>query len=126
MTNHTHQPISVMWKTVSEACNLACDYCYYSRCGGQPKQIDRIDSTVLETFIKQYMEISTGAASFAWQGGEPLLAGLDFFEEVIALQKKYAPSRTVISNALQTNGTLLNDEWAKFFKRYNFLIGVSL
>ncbi len=115
-----------MWKTVSEACNLACDYCYYSRCGGQPDKIERIDTRILEKFIKEYMGMTTGFASFAWQGGEPLLAGLDFFKEVVSLQAKYAPKHTMISNALQTNATLLTDEWAKFFKQFQFLIGVSL
>lgn len=119
--------ISVMWKTVSEDCNLACDYCYYSTCGGKPgPKINRIDYTILEKFIEDYMSYQSGSISFAWQGGEPLLAGNDFFEEVIRLQAKHAPPNTIICNALQTNGTLIHDRWAAFFKRYNFLIGVSL
>ncbi|WP_246586559.1 anaerobic sulfatase maturase [Cytobacillus gottheilii] len=117
---------SVMWKTVSEACNLACDYCYYSQCNGMPQNIGRIDDTVLEKFIIEYMNISKGYVSFVWQGGEPLLAGLDFFKKVVHLQAKYAPRNTIISNSIQTNGTLLNAEWASFFKEYNFLVGVSL
>ncbi len=72
------------------------------------------------------MEYSQGSVGFAWQGGEPLLAGLPFFEEVVALQARHAPPNTSIGNALQTNGTLLNDDWARFFRKYNFLIGVSL
>ncbi|GGF90569.1 anaerobic sulfatase maturase [Paenibacillus albidus] len=72
------------------------------------------------------MAYSQGAATFAWQGGEPLLAGYDFFEEVVHLQALYAPPHTVISNSLQTNGTLINDRWAAFFKTYQFLIGISL
>jgi len=127
LTTNTHSSLSVMWKTVSEDCNLACDYCYYSTCGGKPgPKINRIDSNVLEKFIKEYMAQSNGSVSFAWQGGEPLLAGLDFFEEVVRLQAKHAPPNTVISNALQTNGTLINEEWALFFKKFNFLIGVSV
>ncbi|MCJ8010807.1 anaerobic sulfatase maturase [Paenibacillus sp. KQZ6P-2] len=119
--------IGVLWKTVSEDCNLACDYCYFSTCGGKPgKTIRKIDPTLLEKFIQEYMALSNGVASFAWQGGEPLLAGLDFFKEVIALQAKYAPPNTIISNSLQTNGTLIHERWAEFFKKYNFLIGVSL
>ncbi len=118
--------IGVMWKTVSEACNLACDYCYYSRCNGKPSTINRIEDDVLEKFMKEYMEFSNGVASFAWQGGEPLLAGLDFFKRVVELQAKYAPRNTMISNAIQTNGTLISQEWAAFFKKYNFLVGVSL
>lgn len=122
-----HRNISVMWKTVSEDCNLACDYCYYSTCGGKPgRKINRIDSVILEKFVKEYMERSRGSATFAWQGGEPLLAGLDFFEEVVRLQATYAPRNTMISNSLQTNGTLITDKWASFLKKYNFLVGVSL
>lgn len=120
-------PLGVMWKTVSEDCNLACDYCYYSRIGGKIEgKVKRIESNVLDKFIQEYMKMSNGTASFAWQGGEPLLAGLDFFEEVVHLQAKYAPANTVISNSLQTNATLLNDEWATFLKKYNFLVGVSI
>ncbi len=118
--------IGVMWKTVSEACNLACEYCYYSHCGGQPKEILRIEPRVLESFIRDYMNLSDGSASFAWQGGEPLLAGLSFFEEVVALQAQYAPPGTSIGNAVQTNGTLITEEWARFFLQYNFLVGVSI
>lgn len=71
--------LSVMWKTVSEDCNLACDYCYYSTCGGIPgPKINRIDSSILDKFIQEFMKNSHGSAAFAWQGGEPLLAGLDF------------------------------------------------
>lgn len=126
MTNG-HSSIGVMWKTVSEDCNLACDYCYYSTCGGKPgPKINRIDSAILDKFIKDYMQHSQGAANFAWQGGEPLLAGLEFFEEVVYRQALHAPPHTIISNSLQTNATLINDRWASFFKTYNFLIGVSL
>lgn len=119
--------LGVMWKTVSEDCNLACDYCYYSTCGGKPgPAINRIDSFILDKFIKDYMQLSSGSATFAWQGGEPLLAGLKFFEEVVYRQSLHAPPHTVISNSLQTNATLISGRWAAFFKTYQFLIGVSL
>ncbi|MNW28834.1 Anaerobic sulfatase-maturating enzyme [compost metagenome] len=119
--------LGVMWKTVSEDCNLACQYCYYSNCKGNPgHQLNRIPSSLLETFIHQYMSRAHGNASFAWQGGEPLLAGKDFFKEVIALQTKHAVPPVNISNSLQTNGTLIDKEWAHFFKSYHFLVGVSL
>ncbi len=125
-TNHL-APLGVMWKTVSEDCNLACDYCYYSRIAGQISgKVKKIEPSVLAKFIKEYMELTNGVASFAWQGGEPLLAGLDFFEDVVRLEAEYAPPNTVISNALQTNATLVNDEWARFLKKYEFLVGVSL
>ncbi len=119
--------LSVMWKTVADDCNLACDYCYYSACGGRPGPgRHRIDHALLESMIREYMASSRGAVCFAWQGGEPLLAGLQFFEEVVALQARHAPPNTTISNVLQTNGTLLNEEWARFFHQYNFLVGVSI
>lgn len=122
----TNSLSGVMWKTVSEACNLACDYCYYSRCNGRPEIIQTIEDDVLTKFIKEYMGIKRGAVPFAWQGGEPLLAGFDFFKKVVHLQAKYAPKNTIISNSIQTNGTLINEEWAAFFREYNFLVGVSL
>ncbi|XHU85472.1 anaerobic sulfatase maturase [Peribacillus muralis] len=115
-----------MWKTVSEDCNLSCDYCYYSTCGGKAKGKNRIDPDLLRRFIQQYMSETNGIASFVWQGGEPLLAGFDFFQEVVTLQAEFAPPHTIISNAIQTNATLINEQWARFFKKHRFLVGVSL
>jgi sulfatase maturation enzyme AslB (radical SAM superfamily) len=125
LTSHGGGYLGVIWKTVSEACNLACDYCNYSSCGGQPGKIEKIDPNILDKFIKKYMALSNGVSSFAWQGGEPLLAGLDF-QKVVFLQGKYAPKNTIISNAVQINATLITDEWARSFKHYHCLIGVSL
>jgi len=76
--------------------------------------------------IAGYMQSAGRGASFGWQGGEPLLAGIDFFKQVVAYQERYGLSAQLVSNNLQTNGLLLNDEWATFFRRYNFFIGVSL
>jgi len=125
-----HGDVFVMWKTVSEDCNLACDYCYYSTCGGRiGRRVRRIDSALLEKFIGEYMAYASrrgGVATFIWQGGEPLLAGLDFFREVVELQIKYARPGMMVSNAVQTNGTLIDEEWARFFRKYNFLVGVSV
>ena len=116
-----------MLKTVSEDCNLACDYCYYSTCHGRPPpRRKRIDQAPLIKVIREYLSLSRGSAQFVWQGGEPLLAGVEFFKNVVALQARHAPPNTVISNALQTNGTLLNEDWARFFHQYKFLIGVSV
>jgi len=106
--------LGVMWKMVSEDCNLACDYCYYSTCRGRPgPKRSRIDHALLDKAIREYMAPSRGAVGFGWQGGEPLLAGLEFFQEVVALQAHHAPPNTVIGNALQTNGTLLGEDWAR-------------
>src|SRR5690606_7050023 len=88
----------------------------------------RMSEEVLEEFTRQYFEANRGTrcVEFAWQGGEPTLMGLDFFRKAVELQKKYAPSGVVVSNAFQTNGTLLDDEWCKFFHEQNFLVGISL
>lgn len=117
-----------MFKTVSTDCNLDCAYCYYRESLEGTRVRRRIEPKLLETFIPQYMAYvaDSGVASFAWQGGEPTLAGLPFFDRVVALQARHARPGTTITNALQTNGLLLDDEWGAFLKRYNFLVGISL
>jgi uncharacterized protein len=120
--------VGVMFKTVSTDCNLDCQYCYYRESLEGTRVRRRIAPEMLETFMAQYMDYVSDAkvASISWQGGEPTLAGLKFFEQVVALEAHYAKPGTTISNALQTNGVLLNDAWGEFFKTYNFLVGVSL
>ena len=81
---------------------------------------------MLSAFIRSYISSQpTPVVEFVWQGGEPTLLGIDFFKRVIDLQKPFAKAKT-ISNSLQTNGTLLNDEWCRFLKRNNFMVGISL
>lgn len=116
----------IMWKTVSEDCNLACDYCYYSRVRGRPAGIHRPAADVLSAVLGDYLATCGPYASIAWQGGEPTLAGLPFFHRVVALETRLAHPPQVISNAFQTNGVLLTEAWARFFKQYRFLVGVSL
>jgi len=117
-----------MFKTVSTDCNLDCSYCYYRESIEGMRVRRRIEPAMLERFVPAYMDYvaDTGSASFAWQGGEPLLAGLDFFRNAVALQLRHAHRGTSISNALQTNATLVTDEWATYFSEHNFLVGVSL
>lgn len=115
-----------MVKTVEEACNLACDYCYYSRCGGLVKDLSTIDVDLVDVIIKKTISEGYNIINFVWQGGEPLLAGLDFFERVMASQKKYSKQGITFTNALQTNGTLITKRWAIFFKKYGVIVGVSL
>ncbi|WP_298275512.1 anaerobic sulfatase maturase [Ferroplasma sp.] len=115
-----------MFKTVSENCNLACDYCYYSRKKNSLNTVKHLQIEKLEKLIRDYMKNFEDVAIFIWQGGEPLLAGLDFFKKAISLESKYAPIDKSIINVVQTNGTLINQRWAKFFKEYNFLVGISL
>lgn len=118
---------STMIKPVGSACNLDCDYCYYlgkAELYGnhQPKMSDEL----LERYISQYIEaVQVPVVTFCWHGGEPLLAGLEFFEKAVALQNKYRGNKQ-IENSLQTNGLLLTSEWCDFFRRNNFLVGISL
>jgi uncharacterized protein len=92
-----------------------------------PDSLFRMDDELLETYIKQYMESQqTSEITFSWQGGEPTLIGLDFFKHAVHLQQKHARPGTRIQNALQTNGTLLDEEWCRFFKKNHFLIGISI
>lgn len=114
-----------MFKTVSQNCNLNCKYCYYSSIVGRHND-KKLSLETVDKLISEYMKKTNGTASFIWQGGEPLLAGLDFFNEVVYLQSKYAQPNTIISNSIQTNGTLINREWANFFKKYNFVVGISV
>jgi uncharacterized protein len=120
-------PLTVMFKTIS-TCNLDCDYCYYRGSAAGPGQGSPITSQTLETFMPGYMEYVADArqASLSWQGGEPTLAGLDFFRQVVSLEAKYAPRPMSISNSIQTNGLLIDDTWAEFFAEFNFLAGISL
>ena len=118
---------TTMIKPVGSACNLDCDYCYYLGKadlygGSQPKMSDEL----LERYISQYIEaVQVPVVTFCWHGGEPLLAGIDFYEKAVAIQNRYKGNKQ-IENSLQTNGLLVNPEWCDFFRRNNFLIGLSL
>jgi uncharacterized protein len=118
-----------MAKPSGSTCNLDCTYCYYlskETLSGGPGT-GRMDDHTLELFIKQYIEGVTGEeVVFSWQGGEPTLRGLEFFRKIVALQKKYAKRGQRIENDLQTNGILLNEEWAAFLKENRFLVGLSI
>lgn len=121
-------PLYIMLKPVGAVCNLRCSYCYYldkKDLYPDDKQFVMSD-TLLEKFIEEYINSQTmPQVLFTWHGGEALMRNIDFYKKAIALQKKYARGRQ-IDNALQTNGTLLTDEWCRFFKENNFLIGISL
>ncbi len=121
-------PGSLLIKPVCSDCNLACDYCFYSGKGALYPETatHRMPPGVLERMIQGYLALRLPASSFCWQGGEPTLAGLDFYERVVQLQMKHGRSGQVVGNSLQTNGVLLDDDWARFLNRYKFLVGVSL
>jgi uncharacterized protein len=121
-------PLPVLFKTVSSDCNLDCSYCYYRESLEGTRVRRRLEEPLLATFMRQYMEYvaDTGVASLVWQGGEPTLAGLEFFERAVDLEVEFALRGATIGNALQTNAVLLDDRWGEFLRQYNFLIGVSL
>ncbi len=121
------RPLSfLLVKPSGPDCNLACEYCFYlekNKLFGAKKH--RMSEEVLEEMIKQALTQGTKHFSFGWQGGEPTLMGLDFFKKAIEFQKKYSNNQ-IISNSLQTNGILLNAEWAEFLKENKFLVGLSI
>jgi uncharacterized protein len=126
---HSTTPFHVMVKPAGPACNLACDYCFYlEKSSLYPKsQTFRMDEATLEEYIRQYFQCQPGpVVPFAWQGGEPTLMGLEFFQKVVELQKHYLPPGWRVENALQTNGTLLTEEWCRFLRDNRFLVGISL
>jgi uncharacterized protein len=119
----------VMVKPVGSACNLDCAYCFYLGKESLPNGpgAGRMSDEVLEELTRQYISGVTGPeVVFSWQGGEPSLLGLDFFRKAVALQKKYARPGQRIENDLQTNGTLLDEEWSIFLKENRFLVGLSI
>jgi uncharacterized protein len=121
-------PFHLMTKPMGSKCNLDCTYCFYlEKEHLYPGTTGfRMKPEVLEAYIRDYIAAQPGPhASFAWQGGEPTLAGVDFFREAVALQQRHAHGRT-IDNAIQTNGTLLDDEWGEFLAANRFLVGISL
>ena len=127
----TDHPFHVMTKPIGPICNLDCEYCYYLHKEDLYPKGNRwkMEDSCLETYIRDYMKaqpIGAEEVTFAWQGGEPTLMGLDFFRRCIELQRKYARPNLKITNTLQTNGVLLDDEWCRFFRANEFLIGLSI
>ncbi|MCP4296674.1 MAG: radical SAM protein, partial [Proteobacteria bacterium] len=125
----SHSACHVMAKPAGPICNLDCNYCFYLEkerlYPGEGKQW-KMDDQTLELYISQQIAAQdTKEVHFAWQGGEPTLMGIGFYQRVVELQEKYAGEKK-ISNAFQTNGILLNDEWGKFLADNRFLVGISL
>lgn len=122
------QPFHIMTKPIGPLCNLDCRYCFYLEKENlyPDKKSWQMNDAVLENYIKNYIAAQPiPEVTFAWQGGEPTLLGVDFFRKVVELEKKYANGKK-IQNALQTNGTLLDAEWCEFFRENDFLIGISI
>jgi uncharacterized protein len=118
-----------MLKPSGSQCNLDCSYCFYLHKEDllhQPKT-PRMSEPLLEAHIRQYIEAHTGPeVVFSWQGGEPTLMGLEFFQRVVELQAKYKKAGQAVENDLQTNGILLDEAWCVFLKKHNFLVGISI
>ncbi len=122
----TTLPFHLIIKPVGDECNLRCSYCFYC---GKTEAKGHMSDTVLEDVVQKYIQEQPEACKevqFVWQGGEPLLAGLAFYRKAISLQEKYKREGTLITNAIQTNGVLLDNEWAQFFADNDFLIGLSI
>jgi uncharacterized protein len=119
---------NVMVKPVGAKCNLACGYCYYlEKEALYPQGQFQMPQEVLKSFTRQYINAQqTPEVIFNWQGGEPLLRGLEFYQKAVSYQRKYARPGMKITNTLQTNGTLLDDQWCQFFRQNEFLIGISI
>jgi len=118
----------VMAKPIGPICNLDCKYCFYLEKESLYPQAQKwaMREDVLDSYVRQYIEAHDAPViNFAWQGGEPTLLGVDYFHRLVDIQKKYANGKR-IQNAFQTNGVLLNDDWAALFKENEFLIGVSI
>lgn len=121
-------PLTIMVKPASSACNMRCKYCFYSDVANHREiaSYGMMSDETLECLVRRAMVYADGVCSFAFQGGEPTLIGLDFFSKLLSFQKKYNTRNIAISNAIQTNAYAMTSEMAKFFADNKFLVGVSL
>ena len=120
---------SLLIKPASAVCNLDCAYCFYLDREADPYQAlpgRRMTLETLERLVETYLAYSYPASVFAFQGGEPTLAGLAFFEKVVEYQKRHGRAGQIVSNAIQTNGILIDEQWCRLFKEYNWLAGISI
>ncbi len=126
----TDLPFHVMTKPIGPICNLDCTYCYYLHKEElYPDSKWKMGDECLESYIRQYIDAqpaNTTEVTFAWQGGEPTLLGIEFFERCVQIQKQFARPGMKVANTLQTNGVLLDDDWCRFFLKHGFLIGLSI
>lgn len=128
IANPFAKPLYVILKPAGAHCNLACKYCYYLEKNKLYPTAQRhlMSDEMLEQFTREYIEAQTmNQVLFTWHGGEPLLRSIDFYRKALSLQQKYAGGRR-IDNVIQTNGTLLTDEWCEFFAQNHWLVGISI
>jgi uncharacterized protein len=127
--NKASREFQVFVKPISAVCNLNCHYCYYlEKAQLYPKgESFRMPDIILEEYIVQHIEAyPEEVIRFSWHGGEPTVLGLDYFRKIVALQRKHTPSDKSIMNGMQTNGTLLDEEWCRFLSDESFAVGISL
>jgi uncharacterized protein len=125
----TFREFQIFVKPVGSICNLDCIYCYYLKKQNlYPKNKSfRMADDILENYIMQHINASTDPViNFSWHGGEPTVLGMDYFRKIVALQRKHKPAGCRIHNGLQTNGTLLDEEWCRFLAAENFAVGISI
>jgi uncharacterized protein len=131
---HPARPFQLLIKPVGDRCNLRCKYCFYygtddvltGSLDAARRSGDRMSDALLDAMVKELIEYRMPQTIFCWQGGEPTLAGLDFFQRAVALQMQYGARGQIVGNALQTNGMVIDRDWAKFLAEYKFLVGLSL
>lgn len=118
----------VLAKPAGAACNLDCGYCFYlAKAALYPGSTSQMSDATLEAYIRQLLEAQRGiVTTIAWQGGEPSLMGLDFYRRAVEIIERYRHPGQQVEHTFQTNGVLLDDEWAAFFKQHGFLVGLSV
>lgn len=121
------QDFQVFIKPAGASCNLRCSYCYYLKNRSLHAAGNSLMSDIiLEKCIKDHFETSSDTIMFSWHGGEPMLAGIDFYRKALNYQKKYSRKNKTVLNGIQTNGTLIDEEWARFFSEEKFIVGISI
>ena len=124
------QPLGVLVKPASSDCNLQCEYCFYHGRASDPYTGERkrrvMSDEVMDRFLAEFLPLAGPQPNFGWQGGEPTMAGLKFFERLVKRQEELKDSRQTIANALQSNVYIINEDWAKFLKAHQFLVGASI
>lgn len=120
--------LRLLIKPASANCNLRCEYCFYEDEAKKRKEFSYgfMDESIAEILIKKAMEVSEGMVEFGFQGGEPILAGLPFFQSFTQMVRSYNKTNATVLYTLQTNGSLLDTNWCSFLKQENFLVGISL
>ena len=115
---------TILAKPVGDRCNLSCTHCFYHPEIGGPRAV--MSEATLTAMTRSFLAVGESPTIFAWQGGEPTLAGVEFYRRARALQQQYARPGQEVINAFQTNGLLIDEQWAGFFAEHNVLVGLSI